>query len=204
MWVGVAFGRIALSVARDRGKVHGIRLVSISKQVSARDAGERLGAAMELLRVETAPLYRRCCAVIDHFIVWDGTLCSTDRCQGVMVAARALNKTNADLAVTIVHEATHLRLEAAGCRSTYENRPRLEEICSREADWVRRRLGTEQSFMEPPGGARMEAEEIAEYRRQHDIELARSYGYPTWLARLITWLRDGPSGHNQSSPDLNP
>lgn len=196
MQVGVLIGRLALVAARNKGDVDGVKVVVLTSRVTIADAEQRLGVAMQLLSSSLPRLHRRVRSFADHFLIWDGLYCATNRCGGVMIDVETLESPATELSASLVHEATHLRLRAAGCESTFESRPRIEAICNGEADWVRLNLTGVDTDPRSLAAARPSASEIAEYRQQHSITLARRLRAPRFVGRAIAWLRDGSAGRH--------
>jgi hypothetical protein len=95
----------------------------------------------------------------------------------------------AAIASTLVHEATHARLDRLGLRYTPDRRVRIEAICFRSELAFARRLPE-------PGNLIAEAERqltrdpaywTDEAFRQRMISEGQKLGIPHWLLRILDW-----------------
>ena len=108
--------------------------------------------------------------------------------RGVVLSLpTVLSTAAANLAMTIVHEATHGRLEDRDIRYYDENRARIEAACVRQAAIFARSL---------PGGEALADAEVKilenpwwsdEAMRDGTLRFARAEELPSWAIRLIEW-----------------
>jgi hypothetical protein len=109
---------------------------------------------------------------------------------------------SAEIAATLVHEATHAYLDSLGLKGDATNRHRVEYICSRAEILFARRL--------PEGGSIIESAEFIlarpaafwspESRRQRQADYLRELNLPVWLVSAI--LRIGRFGSQARAAEL--
>jgi len=94
------------------------------------------------------------------------------------------------LAATLVHEATHAWLEAAGFRYTTDRRARIERICYRRARRLVRRIPGQEALARwvEEQSARDPAYLTNAAFRQRLLDEARRGGVPGWLIAAIERL----------------
>jgi hypothetical protein len=93
-----------------------------------------------------------------------------------------------EVAMTIVHEATHARLRRLHVRSTPANVARIEKLCVDQEVALAARLPDSDKWI-ARATAKLErpwwgSDQLA---RRIEAQL-RTYGFPEWLIRLRTWL----------------
>lgn len=161
---------------------------------SADDAGEvftSVGAALQLIAKHgprfSARLQRDVKRVLFAEVSGGRYLAGLQTCLiGVAYARRVAPL---DLAMTIVHEATHGRLSRAGFRYEGECRERIERLC----------VGQEIAFAEQVPGSEAAVEKTRallqtrwwtpEKTRQATMDELRELGVPAWLTHILRWVR---------------
>lgn len=97
----------------------------------------------------------------------------------------ATRSTTLDLAMMIVHEATHARLWALGCRYEEGVREKVERICvNAEVAFASRIAGAESSVARSQELLKSKwwiPEEIS----RENLDSLRTHGCPEWLVRLL-------------------
>jgi hypothetical protein len=92
-----------------------------------------------------------------------------------------------EVAMMIVHEATHARLWRAGYRYEAANRGRIERICVRaETTFAARIPGSAVAIAQTERLLEREWWTREEHQRRSLVEL-RTLGCPQWLVRLLHW-----------------
>lgn len=93
-----------------------------------------------------------------------------------------------EFAATIVHEATHARLERAGIHTTRSNQGRIEGICTEEAAAFAERLPGEQGLAERLRRTLENPWWMPEELRRRRHEQITSSGMPRWLQSFFRRL----------------
>jgi hypothetical protein len=98
--------------------------------------------------------------------------------------------TPADVAATIVHEATHARLFRAGIGYEERIRPRVEQLCFEAEIAFAERLPDGAPLIER---ARHQLQRTPEFwstqsRRERDLSALRDLGCPEWLVSVLAWV----------------
>ena len=105
--------------------------------------------------------------------------------------------TTEDIASTIIHEATHARLESLGVTYDEAKRPRIEAICLRRELGFARKLPDGNSFRQQivdrlawlAGDHDFYSDTNFQQRRQEgELETLRYLNAPSWIVRWATWL----------------
>jgi hypothetical protein len=106
----------------------------------------------------------------------------------VLTLPTVLHTTSAELAMTIIHEATHARIIDRGIQYYVENRDRIEAACVRQEAIFARCL---------PGGDALADAELARLKdpwwsedsiREGQLRRARAEEVPAWAIRFIEWM----------------
>lgn len=167
--------------------VDGIPLISGVPGADIDGLASSLSAAIERLRQYDVRRYKSVRARVKHVFLWPGTYNAYDRFGGLLLSgALSLEASEADLVGTLVHEATHLRLEALGIRYRPALRSRIERLCIREQLEAMRKC---QLISEEAAEAVRKAfsgERLSYDSRADDIEQSLvANGLPRWLAHLV-------------------
>ena len=114
-------------------QVHGMLLLFGDPRVSRTEVESRLSDALNILKRRDVRRYRVVREHVRHIFVWPGHYYACDRFGGIVLASRNTEDAlAAELLGTLVHEATHLRIEARGIPYKQSLRDRIERRCVEE------------------------------------------------------------------------
>jgi hypothetical protein len=183
----------------ERRHMHGLPVALASSLPTSDEAFAKLSEALELVRRHDARAFRE---LVDHtrgvfvFATTGGDAAEWWRDEGLVVLSDEYvtdeSTASRDLAVVLVHEATHVWLERHGFEYTIDRRTRLEEMCHRRELRLARRLPDAEELVgslvhELRPGERYFTDE-AFYQRA--VAQAVRQGVPAWLVRQIElWSR---------------
>jgi hypothetical protein len=192
--------RLALWMSHS-SKVDGLWIGTMESE--AQVGLRRVEEALLLIKRQDGLNYSRIIRNLDR--IWvnlaPGSLAHYDRSLNACVFDERFVRNEAttveDIASTIVHEATHARLESWGVTYDEAKRPRIEAIClRRELDFARKlsdgdRLRQEiVNRLEWLAGDRdfYSNTNFQQRRQEAEIETLRYLNAPSWLVRWASWL----------------
>lgn len=177
-----------------RHAVRGIEVVSIAETQNLWRAISGLANALELIAVHDPLRFERMRHDLRRILLSDGVgpeyISSIGAC--LLSVAFVENCSTLQLALTLVHEATHARLSRAGIGRAPAKRDRLEGVCiNAEHRFGERLQGADRVVAlavvdAELVGPKWWAREPLIRRRTNEL---RSLGLPTWLIRLSRFLR---------------
>jgi len=169
----------------------GLTLVDASDRATTDPCFLRLQQALGVISTHNPARYNRIRRDLDRIIVFTATGPEYwPELNACILNRRVVEQESpVGLATTIVHEATHARLQLGGHRYRDETRARIEELCSRaELGFLRTVPGTED--------LREKVIRRSETQWWTDEALTERYtrklnelGAPRWVVRLFTVLR---------------
>jgi hypothetical protein len=118
----------------------------------------------------------------------------------------------ARIASTIIHEATHARLDKWGVEYVEERRARIEEICLRRELNFLAKLPDSRSLQEEVVTASdwvttnqdyFSDKSFRERREEGEIDTLRYLKMPDWSVRFFVWVRKRRSRHARHAQPLN-
>lgn len=167
---------------------HGLEIVNLSRSEVDALIFNRVARVLQLIQQYDASQLRRILADVRRIVVTPpggaagSYWASVKAC--VLGAEHLLQDSCESAAMTLVHEATHARLERAGIRYTSANRARIESICLRaEIAFGRKVPGTELLVEEAKHAMNTEwwTDDAHSERRRHHLTVI---GCPAWLIRF--------------------
>lgn len=181
----------ALLRAYGARRIAGLRVAIADPTVSMSEVELAISNAMETLRSLDERRWRRVIRYVRHVIIWAGDYTAYDSFGGIHLSSSHLREWAWKyLASALVHEATHLRLEALGLGDDPKKRSRIEAICAEEqADFLDRLPGAGpevaaavRKALETPWWTPAERDERVERN------LGRA-GIPYWIRRAVMVLK---------------
>jgi hypothetical protein len=127
LWDLVMRATVATS---DKTRVYGFEVANL-RSAETDVFAEKLQAAFQVIEVTDPALFRGVRRRLQRIIIADGEVgYYHPRMRGAVIGAAYFERCSAeDIALVIVHEATHARIWSRGIRTTATRRARIEEIC---------------------------------------------------------------------------
>ena len=179
-----------LLLARMTGRarqVHGVEIMFLTEAEEDHDAILSLEAALDLVHRQHPLSLRRIRDFLGRVVVLEAGLPEYRSGMGGATLPLSLTKTLTpeELALVLVHEATHGRLYAWGIREGSENRERIEEIC----------VGRELALLAHLPAA---SPQLADFTR-HKLEFRwwESPQHKERVTRELRKLRKAPDRHDE-------
>jgi hypothetical protein len=203
----------------ERRELFHVRLGFLLDARSDRDAAFRkIAAALELMRRHSPRRFDWLREDADGVLVFQAAPDLAEWHRGARLIVleesyvRDPQTSSADVASTLVHEATHAHLDRLGFRYTAKRRARIEAVCFRRERAFARRLpepgdlvaAAERQLARDPSYFTPEA-----YRQRVAAELVKR-GVPSWMVRTMERLSrrrsrtDAPQDHRRNRRSLAP
>lgn len=171
-----------------RGEIDGLEVRVSASPVEAREVFAGIAAACKLIARYDARLYGRMRRSVRRILVTEASgghyLPRLETCRIGLGATR--RSSAIELAMLLVHEATHARLWKAGCRYAEKDRARIERMCvDAEVAFAQRVPGSEAAV----ATARALLDTAwwrAEATSRRSIEELRRLGCPEWVLRRLS------------------
>jgi hypothetical protein len=178
---------VSLIVRTLPGKsVDGIRVVSLANRADSDLAMSQIPEALFVVRDASPPVYRRIKRYVRQILVWPASYSAALRPGTVQLSTAHLSiEDPLELASVLVHEATHLLINAWRVDSK-RNADRVERLCVKEQTEVLRKCGPVGLVMADMFDQRLgDPWWTNEARAKITDESLRDLGLPGWLQRLF-------------------
>jgi hypothetical protein len=168
-------------------RIEGLEVRVFEDRAVASGLFDQIGTALQLIRTTDPRRYARICRDLKRVLL---TLASggqylprLETCRiGIDYVTRG---SSLEVAMMIVHEATHARLWRAGFRYEAADRERIERICVRaETAFAARIPGSAVAIARTTQLLDSEWWTREEHQRRSYVEL-RTLGCPQWLVRIL-------------------
>lgn len=178
-----------------RQQIAGFEVFLVGEEDQKSDYLLKLEEALALIARVDPPRFARLQQDLQYFLIYGpGTFRGSyvhelGMCRLDDEYVRAASTSPADLALTIVHEAAHARLEHAGVRYSDAHRIRIERGCIAAQIAFARKLSASAALVERLRDQHRRAEEVwsPAAARAHSIAALRRLGCPEWLVRWHAW-----------------
>ena len=182
--------RSALARRLTTTRIHEIPIFFGDPDIDRHALSTSLADAMAFMHREDVRRYRLVQRYVEHVFVWPGHYNAANSVGGILLSSPiAQEASRAELVGTLVHEATHLRIQALGVRYVGDKRARIERLClSEEVDCLVRC-----GLVSPKGGATIMESLATEWwsdaATRSDLErIVHTAGLPTWMSSLFLRL----------------
>jgi hypothetical protein len=186
----MATAATALLALYPRRDLRGIRIVFTDPDIDRTAVLVRLDEALSLICATDDRSAKQISLRLRSIIAWPGHYSAACPPKAIQLSRIHLEASTLELASVLVHEVTHLRIEAFGVPYTESFQARIEHRCTREQASFLRKYGDEGAAMAELFEEELQRPWWTEQAHRQDIErLVGDHALPRWLGSLLSFAR---------------